>query len=178
MQKQIVDPLDLKTYPAACLRTKTVDVKDFTEETRGMVRAMADLMYKNQGIGLAAPQAGLGLSIVIVDAGCGLKVFINPKVVKRSREKDTLEEGCLSLPGVGVNVARPKEIEIRAKDRDGNVVSGKFDGLEAKAIQHEIDHLYGKLIIDYMNPVARFISAGRFKREMRKKRFGDTIKVL
>ena len=170
-----MNPLELKTYPDTCLRIKTLDVEDFTDETRRMVSAMADLMYKSQGIGLAAPQVGVALKIVIVDIGEGLKVFINPKVIKRSSEKDTFEEGCLSLPGIAVKVTRPKCIEIQASDQDGNVVTGEFDGLEAKAIQHEIDHLRGKLIIDYMNPFTRFISAFKIKRQTRKKQSGDTI---
>ena len=175
MQKQIVNPFELKTYPDTCLRIKTLDVEDFTDETRRMVNAMAELMYKSQGCGLAATQVGLDLSIVIIDIGEGLRAFINPRVLKRSQEKDTMEEGCLSLPGIGVNVTRSAEIEISAKDQNGNIIDGKFEGMAAKAIQHEIDHLRGKLIIDYMNPFARFISAFKFKRQMRKKQSVDTI---
>jgi peptide deformylase len=175
MQKQIVNTLSLKTYPDPCLRLKTLDVEEFTDETNSIVKSMAEVMYKSQGIGLAAPQVGLSLSLFIIDIGEGLKAFINPKITKQSREKDSFEEGCLSLPGIGVTVSRSTEIELQASDQHGNSVTGTFEGLEAKAIQHEMDHLLGKMIIDYMNPFTRFISAFKIKRQMRTKQSGDAI---
>ena len=115
-------------------------------------------MYINQGIGLAATQVGLGLSILVVDIGDGLEKFINPVILEKAKKKFRMEEGCLSLPGVVVNVLRPERVKVRAQNERGEFFIKTFDGLFAKAIQHEIDHLHGKLIIDYLDPFRYFIS--------------------
>jgi peptide deformylase len=156
-----VGHLELKTYPDPCLRIKTKPVEKFDRELEDTIKSMVDIMYLSQGIGLAAPQVGLGLSIFVIDIGEGLETFINPQIVERSDEKSSMEEGCLSLPGALVNVKRPVSVRIRAQNAKGEYFIKRFDGLAAKAAQHESDHLSGKLIIDYLDPIRRFLAGRR-----------------
>ncbi|MCK4852027.1 MAG: peptide deformylase [Candidatus Omnitrophica bacterium] len=159
--------LELATYPDPCLRIRTRAVGEFTGELENTIRGMTEIMYLNKGIGLAATQVGLGSSLFIADVGEGLKVFVNPEIIERSDEKDRMEEGCLSLAGVGVNVARPENVKIKARDIHGEFFFETFDGLMAKVVQHEMDHLEGKLIIDYLNPALRFWNAWKLARQKR-----------
>ena len=159
--------LEIKTYPDPCLRIKTKPVEEFTPDLENTLRSMANIMYVNQGIGLAATQVGLGLSLFVMDAGAGLINFVNPEIIERSKERTVMEEGCLSQPGILVRVKRPSEVKVRAQNEKGEFFIKKFTGLEAKAVQHEIDHLQGKLIIDYLDPVRSFFARRRlagFKR--------------
>jgi len=151
--------LKIKTYPDPCLRIRTGPVEQFTQDISKTLRSMADIMYVGQGIGLAATQVGLGLSVLVVDIGDGLTNYINPAILERSRKKSSMEEGCLSLPGIIVNVARPEEITVRAQDEQGEFFIRKLSGLAAKTVQHEIDHIHGRLIIDYLDPIRRFMAA-------------------
>ena len=148
---------EIKTYPNPCLRVKTKRIEVFDGDLKDLVEKMSEKMYDSQGIGLAAPQAGVGLSVFVLDAGEGLSVFVNPEEIETSNKKTRLEEGCLSLPGVTVNVARPEKVKVRAYDADGKMFTRNYEGLEAKAVQHEMDHLEGKMIIDYLNPVKYFL---------------------
>jgi peptide deformylase len=162
--------LELKIYPESCLRIKTNPVDDFKKNLSGVLHSMADIMYVNNGIGLAATQVGIGASFLVVDIGEGLRFFLNPEVVERSKEMSTMEEGCLSLPGVAVNVKRPKMVTVKARDEKGEPFVKRLDGLMARVVQHEIDHLHGKLIIDYLNPVKRFVASKRLsKSKIRRK---------
>lgn len=156
--------LEVKTYPDPCLRIKTKAVEQFDEDLENTLRLMADIMYIDQGIGLAATQVGLGLSIMVVDIGEGLINFVNPVVLETSGEKNKMEEGCLSLPGILVKVNRPKRIKVRAQDAHGGLFTKSFDGLAAKAVQHEIDHLAGRLIVDYLDPVRYFIATRKISK--------------
>jgi len=160
-----VSQLELKTYPDPCLRIKTKPVDEFDDSLKDVLRAMADVMYVNQGIGLAATQVGLGLNVLVVDVGDGLVNFINPVIMEKSRESSSMEEGCLSLPGITVNVSRPEEVKVRAQNEHGEFFMKKFDGLVSKAVQHEIDHLQGKLLIDYLNPIRYLFSVKKLKAE-------------
>ncbi|MFH1665741.1 MAG: peptide deformylase [Candidatus Omnitrophota bacterium] len=158
---------ELKIYPDPCLRIKTKPVERFTGEIKDILRSMSDIMYRSRGIGLASPQIGVGLSILVVDIGEGLLNFINPVILEGSAERSKFDEGCLSIPGVTVNVKRPEKIKVRAQNENGDFFIREFDGLPARALQHEIDHLRGRLIIDYLDPVRRFIV---LKRKSTKKR--------
>ena len=150
--------LELKTYPDPCLRVQVKPVERFDQELSKTLRSMADIMYTSQGIGLAAPQVGLGLSAIVIDIGEGLVSLVNPTIVERSKKKSKMEEGCLSLPGVTVTVARPESIKVRAQNEKGEFFIKKYEGIISTAIQHEVDHLKGRLIIDYLNPVSRFMA--------------------
>ncbi len=172
-----MDKLRLKPYPDPCLRIKTKPVEEFNGEVEDSLRSMADLMYLNGGIGLAATQVGLGLRLLVIDAGDELIKIVNPTIVEKSKEKDKMEEGCLSLPGIGVKVSRPVKVKVRAQDSGGKFFVRTFESLKAKALQHEIDHLNGKLIIDYLDPIRRLVftrRAGLF----RNKGTGKTCEVV
>ena len=153
-----MSPLEIKTYPDPCLRIKTNPVEEFDDSIRETLKFMADMMYVSQGIGLAGTQVGLGLSLLVVDTGEGLINFVNPEVVEKSKKKLKMEEGCLSLPGVTVTVSRPENVKIRAQNENGEFFIKKYEGLMAVALQHEMDHLRGKLIVDYLDPVRYFFA--------------------
>jgi len=159
--------LDVKTYPDPCLRVATRPVECFDDDLKALLRSMGDVMYLNNGIGLAGTQVGLSLSVLVVDIGSGLMNFVNPEIIEKSGKKSAMLEGCLSLPGIEVNVKRPEEVQIRAQNENGGIFVKKFDGLAAKALQHEIDHLQGKLLIDYLDPVRRFMAIRKLSRSKR-----------
>ena len=154
--------LTLRIFPDPVLRDKAKQVKDFS----GIADTVANMertMNTCGGIGLAAPQVGLNLRLFIIDVGCGLKEFINPRLLSRSRAKSKMDEGCLSVPGVNVSVTRPERVKVMAQNAKGEFFTAEFDGLVAKAVQHENDHLDGKLILDYLDPVRYFLMARRFR---------------
>ena len=153
--KKIMSSLELRIFPDPCLRVKTKPVRVFGTELDEVAREMAQIMRTSRGIGLAAPQVGLGLSLIVIDIGEGLRIFINPEIIECSQENDTMEEGCLSLPEIAVKVTRPKMVKVRAQDHSGKIFSEICEGLMARVIQHEMDHLQGKLLINYLNPVVR-----------------------
>lgn len=116
-----------------------------------MARTLANIMLKNQGIGLAAPQVGIDAKVFVIAGAEGpgtVKVFYNPKIVHYSEEELKLEEGCLTFPGLAVNVKRPKHIRLRYQDGEGNVYSNTYTGMTARIIQHEYDHLMGETMLD------------------------------
>ncbi len=136
-------------YPALILRKKTKKVTTLTEEHREILKDMVTTMRKNNGIGLAAPQVGLDMQLAVVDAGEGLLKITNPSIVKKEG-LDIMDEGCLSVPSVPVKVKRPKTITVEYTDEWGKINKKIFHGLTAKTMQHEIDHLNGRLILDYL----------------------------
>jgi peptide deformylase len=139
--------LKIRLFGNSCLRKKTKEIKEVKQHHRDILSEMARLMYENGGIGLAAPQVNVNECMIIVDIGSGLYKLINPKIIKRSGSQVN-EEGCLSIPGVCIKVKRAKDILLKAKDEEGNPLNIEADGLFACVLQHEIDHLSGKLIID------------------------------
>jgi len=139
--------LEIKKYGEPILRKKTQPVGEVDDEIRKLIGFMVTKMYEVNGAGLAANQIGLDLNMAVLDAGNGLKILINPRLIK-SEGKQIDEEGCLSFPGVYFKVKRPKYVEVEALDKFGNLQKIKASDLEARAICHEVDHLNGKLIID------------------------------
>jgi peptide deformylase len=115
---------------------------------------MFDTMYRAQGIGLAAPQVGRTERLAVVEVDDSRIVMINPEIVADDGS-DKAEEGCLSIPDLFGDVTRPAQVTLRALDRDGNPFDLKATGLLARAIQHEIDHLHGRLFIDYLSVLKR-----------------------
>jgi len=135
-------------YPNKILKKKSKEVKDITPEIKELVLDMEKTMLKNKGIGLAAPQIGALERIVLIQIGKEPAVFINPKIIKKSKEKEIMEEGCLSFPGIFLEIKRPREIEVEALNLTGEKVLLKTEGLLSRIFQHEIDHLDGILFID------------------------------
>ena len=147
--------LKIRVYGDPCLRKKSKPVKEVGPAERMLMAAMVETMHGHKGVGLAAPQVGINQRITVVDIGEGPVAIINPRILKK-RGRDVMEEGCLSLPGVLVEVKRAKEIRVKYIDEYNQTVERSCSDLLARVIQHEIDHLNGKLIIDYPSLKERF----------------------
>ena len=140
-------------YPDPRLRRKAAPVPTVTDDVRRLVDDMADTMYQAPGIGLAAIQVNEAWRIIVIDISetrDQLQVFINPEITHRDGEQER-EEGCLSVPGIYEPVIRANRIKVRALDRDGKPFELDTEGLLATCIQHEIDHLDGKVFVDYLS---------------------------
>ena len=148
--------LKIVKYPDPILKKSSEEIDYHDKSLRSLVPHMLDAMKKNQGIGLAAPQIGISKNIIIVTEGEGNHAFLNPKIIKQSKEKERDEEGCLSLPGIFVKILRSKQVEVAAQTLDGQEVRIKAKGLGARIFQHEIDHIEGKLIINRISPLSRW----------------------
>jgi peptide deformylase len=152
-------PLQIIQYPHPTLRYKSKPIKRVDAELVQIIREMLDLMYQANGIGLAANQVGLPLRMFVVNtagkAGEGEElVFLNP-VLSRPKGNEEGEEGCLSLPELYGPVMRPKQITVNAYNLKGEEIRATFDGLLARVVQHENDHLDGVLFVDRLSPTAR-----------------------
>ncbi len=143
-------------YPHSRLKKKTSELDLATiksENTKTIINDMIELMYKANGVGLAAPQVDLDMRLAVVDAqdGAGVRVFINPVIVSNSMRTETIEEGCLSIPGVFGRVKCWRKITVEYLDQDGNKKTLKAHPFLSRVIQHEIDHLDGILFIDKLD---------------------------
>lgn len=148
-------------YPDKRLRIPGEPVTDFGPELQTLVDDMAETMYAAPGVGLAATQIGITKQLFIVDVSDGegpndLRVFVNPEIVKADGKLEW-EEGCLSFPGVHQDITRAERVKVRAQDRHGKWFEIEADGLMSIALQHEKDHLDGKLMIDHLSPLKRRI---------------------
>ena len=159
-------------YPDARLRHKCADVTAFDDRLRKLVADMTDTMYASDGAGLAAIQVGEALRMFIIEPEVAGRpptdpavVFCNPEIVEISDEAQTGDEGCLSFPGVFVPVKRGMRARVRAQDVDGKTFEMEGSALFARALQHETDHLIGRLIIDMVGPVKREIIKRKMKKE-------------
>lgn len=132
------------------LRGKSNPIKKFDARLGLILRDMAETMYEAQGVGLAAPQIGILRRLVVIDTGEGLKEFVNPEIISTEGECGLIE-GCLSVPGRRGFVNRPEKVVVKSQDKDGRFFTIQADGLLARAIQHEIDHLNGVLYVDLMD---------------------------
>jgi peptide deformylase len=140
--------LKIRILGDAALRRRSETVKGASDHHRAILREMAQLMYANAGIGLAAPQVGINERMIVVDVGSGLYKLINPRIIKREGSR-VMQEGCLSVPDVCIKVKRARKVVVRAEDENGQPLNIEAQDLLACVLQHEIDHLDGKLIIDY-----------------------------
>ena len=137
------------------LRKRCKKLTTLTETDRKLFNDMLEIMYKSKGIGLAASQVGVLKQMLVVDIGSGPLKIVNPRLMKR-QGKCFMEEGCLSLPNVFVNVKRGKNVVVEGQDEFGKTVKIAADNLLARVLQHELDHLNGVLIIDYLPWYKRF----------------------
>jgi peptide deformylase len=158
----------IRVYPDPVLLTPAEPVTAIDQEIRDLVRDMAETMYAAPGVGLAAPQVGVPKRVAVIDPADpkvhqGLIVLINPEIVEREGEM-IWEEGCLSLPGVYEEVERAESVAVRALDLDGRERTIRGRGLLAVALQHELDHLDGTLLLDHLSSLKR----GLLKRRLRK----------
>jgi len=130
------------------LRRKSEPIDQVGPSERVLIQEMIKTMYEDKGIGLAAPQVGINKQLFVADVGDGPFAVINPQVLK-SRNPGYMEEGCLCLPGITINIKRPQEIVVRYKDENNQTVERTMTDMLARVFQHESDHLFGKLIIDH-----------------------------
>src|SRR3990167_3479370 len=158
--------LDILNYPDPRLYTVAKPVKEVGAALRHLINDMAETMYAAPGIGLAATQVNRHIQLLIIDTSESkdqLQVFINPKITSKDGEQ-VYEEGCLSVPGVYENVTRAEKVTVEALDENGKQFTLEADGLLSVCIQHEIDHLLGKLFVEYLSPLKR----SRIKNKMLK----------
>src|SRR5215831_9888878 len=149
--------LKILEFPDARLRTKAERVTQFDAALRRLIDDMFETMYAAPGVGLAASQVDVHKRLLVIDVGEDRKqplVLINPEIIKREGDEES-EEGCLSVPGIFEKVQRAKKITVRASDRHGVSFEMDADDLLAVCIQHEIDHLEGKLFVDYLSELKR-----------------------
>lgn len=162
-------------HPDPRLKKVCAPVVDITDELRKLSDDMLETMYDAPGIGLAAPQLGFLDRLIVLDCvkeqGAALQptVMFNPEVISSSEETNVYDEGCLSIPEQYAEITRPAEVEVRWMDCDGNEQQAGFDGLWATCVQHEIDHLQGKLFIDYLKPLRRQMITRRMQKLKREK---------
>ncbi len=148
-------------HPDPRLKKVCAPVTDLTDNLRALADDMLETMYDAPGIGLAAPQVGVLDRLIVIDCvkeeGEAPRplIMFNPEVIAASDETNVYEEGCLSIPEQYAEITRPKEVEVTWMDQNGKLQQEVFDGLWATCVQHEIDHLNGKLFIDYLKPLKR-----------------------
>lgn len=150
--------LEILEFPDPRLRKQAAPVKEVTEATRTLIDDMFETMYAAPGIGLAATQVNVHQRILVIDVSeenDQPQIFINPEVTIVDPELGEYDEGCLSVPGFYETVNRPQAVEVSALDREGQPFTRKLEGLLAICLQHEIDHLDGKLFVDYLSPLKR-----------------------
>ena len=170
--------LDIRVLGDPVLRQETKPVGAITDELRKLVDDMFETMHAAKGIGLAAPQVGRLERVAVVDVEGGKQplVFINPEIVSSSSDTAKAEEGCLSIPDVFGDVERPASIVVRALDRDGTLFEVTASELLARCIQHENDHLHGKLFIDYLSVLKRRAALAKWAKQ--KDRYPGLIRRL
>ncbi|WP_025822997.1 peptide deformylase [Shewanella marina] len=161
--------LNVLRFPDEKLRTVAAPITDFTPALQTQIDDMFETMYESKGIGLAATQVDYHHQLIVMDLQDDVErpnVFINPVITEKSGDFSN-EEGCLSVPGIYANVDRSEFVTVTALDRDGNEFSLEADGLFAICIQHEIDHLQGKLFVDYLSPLKRQRIKQKLEKEAR-----------
>ena len=163
--------LPIKTFPDPVLRRSCEDAVPCTDEIRKLAGDMLETMYAAPGIGLAAPQVGVSIRMVVVDVGNAIGqpdpvALLNPRILSSS-EHIAFEEGCLSLPGFTATVARPARAVVRALDRSGQEKVLEGTGLLARALQHELDHLDGKLFVDRLRGIKRDVIVRKVRKLQR-----------
>lgn len=149
--------LDILHFPDNRLRTRARPVDQVDDELRKLIDDMFETMYQAPGIGLAATQVNVHKRLVVIDVSedkSEPRVFINPEIVEKEGIEE-MEEGCLSVPGAYEKVRRADRVKVRALDRDGKEFNLEADGLLAVCIQHELDHLNGKLFVDHISEIKR-----------------------
>ena len=165
--------LPILHYPDPRLHTVAKPVTEVNSKIKKLVDDMAQTMYDAPGIGLAATQVDVHLQVIVIDLSDErdqLQVFINPELVWASEEKKAWQEGCLSVPDFFDEVVRPSEVRVKALDRDGKPFEVHADGLLAVCIQHEMDHLQGKVFVEYLSSLKRMRISSKLKKKKKEKK--------
>jgi peptide deformylase len=160
-----VSVLDIRVLGDPILREETSPVEQITDALRMLAKDMFDTMYLAKGIGLAAPQVGRSERLAVIDVNDKAFVIINPEIIELDSKTAKAEEGCLSIPDVYGDVGRPVRVRVRALDLEGKPFEIEADELLARCLQHEIDHLHGKLFIDYLSVLKRRAALAKWTKE-------------
>lgn len=160
--------VDIKKYPEKILKKKTIPIESIDAHTQHLIDDMIETMYAAKGIGLAANQVGVSKRLCVIDTSIReekrpLIVLINPLIIKKEGMVEA-EEGCLSIPGYMTTIKRAERVYVKGLNREGKTLEIEGTGLLARALQHEIDHLDGLLIIDRMSPIKREFFKRRYKK--------------
>ncbi len=147
--------LNIRIYPDPILKEKIPESNISDKDLKKYYKIMPEIMYDNNGAGLAAPQIGIKERIITIDVGDGLVFMINPVIVEQSEEKDEDEEGCLSVPGTYLDILRSTSVKVEFYDENLKHKTMDFNDLGARAVQHEIDHLNGIIILDRVDRKTR-----------------------
>ena len=148
------------------LRDVAKEVTEFDDKLKNFANEMIDIMHDSEGIGLAAPQIGISIQLLVINISSLEKeseprIFVNPEIIESWGEA-TRSEGCLSIPGVQEDITRPEEILLKYNDVSGEQLTEKFDGWMSRVLQHETDHLKGILFIDYLSPIKQKLVLNQF----------------
>ncbi len=159
---------EIRIYGDPVLRKTAEPVTVFNDELKAFIEQMKNAMYESEGVGLAAPQVGRSIRLALVDTTAGEAqphVLVNPEITYFSEEKSDYDEGCLSVPDITLQISRPNVVSMRARDENGDEYTlDQVDGLLARALQHEIDHLDGILFVDRATLVRRQLISGKLKK--------------
>jgi peptide deformylase len=161
--------LEILEFPDERLRTVAKPVERFDDELRQLAEDMLETMYDAQGIGLAATQVNVHRRVLVLDVSESRdapRVYVNPQIVDREGS-ETCEEGCLSVPGIYAEVSRADRVRVVASDVQGQLFEEELDGMHAVCLQHEMDHLEGKLFVDYLSPLKRRMVAKKLEKQRR-----------
>lgn len=155
-------------YPDPVIKKKSESLEEVNEEIKKLIEDMAETMYASRGVGLAAVQIGVLKRIIVVNVGEGLIAMVNPEILENEGESQ-MEEGCLCLPGVLIDVKRSEKVKVKGLNEKGEEVVVDAEGLLARAFQHEVDHLNGILIIDKVSRIKRELLTNNLRKQARER---------
>ncbi|MGD8384932.1 MAG: peptide deformylase [Lysobacterales bacterium] len=161
--------LNILEFPDPRLRKVAQAVEDYDPALAKLVADMLETMYAARGIGLAATQVDVHQRLLVLDVSEEQnqpRVYVNPEIIEETGS-ETCEEGCLSVPGIYANVKRAEQVTVRARDTEGNVFEEQLDGMHAVCLQHEMDHLVGRLFVDYLSPLKRNMVLKKLEKQRR-----------
>ena len=161
--------IEIRTYGDSVLRRTADPITEIGSETKQIAEKMVEAMLRANGIGIAAPQIGVSKRIIVLDLDGKFHVLINPEIIETSQESEEIIEGCLSIPGVDAEITRKLRTHLRGVTLDEETIDIEGEGLMARAIQHEIDHLNGVLFIDYLSPARRRSLLKEYRRKQKDK---------
>ena len=161
--------IEIRTYGDSVLRRTADPITEIDSATKQIAEKMVEAMLRANGIGIAAPQIGVSKRIIVLDLDGKFHVLINPEIIETSQESEEILEGCLSIPGVDADITRKLRAHLRGVTLDEKTIDIEGEGLMARAIQHEIDHLNGVLFIDYLSPARRRSLLKEYRRKQKEK---------
>lgn len=165
--------LEIRKYGDPVLKRESQNVEKIDDNIKKLLDDMVDTMREASGVGLAAPQVGINLNVVVIEIEGKVRKLINPVIIEKSAEEENVEEGCLSVPGIWEKVKRAARVKVKYTNENGEEVIEEGDGLLARAFQHEIDHLRGVVFVEKISSLAKNLLA---KKLLKMKK--ETLKVI